>query len=160
NDLPSRLAGVHCGPWPEPSISASLLPLRTGTEGPITGVLILGLSPRLQFNSTYSDFLNSIAQHISSSLSEAEARLQERERVERLAELDRAKMEFFSNVSHEFRTPLTLLLAPLEELIQRRETLPLDLSTELDAAIRNGRRLLTLVNNLLDFSQSESRRER
>jgi CheY-like chemotaxis protein/GAF domain-containing protein len=121
--------------------------------------MVLGTSPRLPFDALYQDFLRVIAHHVGMAIGEAEARRGERERAERLAELDRAKVEFFSNVSHEFRTPLTLLLGPLEELLARRHALPTDLGATIAAAARNGRRLLTLVNTLLDFSQAESHRQ-
>ncbi|MGH7736457.1 MAG: SpoIIE family protein phosphatase, partial [Candidatus Tyrphobacter sp.] len=75
------------------------------------------------------------------------------ERATALADLDRAKTSFFSNVSHEFRTPLTLMLGPLEELAKtvNAEQLPL-----VSAARRNSLRLLKLVNTLLRFSRLEA----
>ena len=78
-----------------------------------------------------------------------------RERAEALAELDLAKTRFFNNVSHEFRTPLTLMLGPLETLAGAvdPEHLPL-----VEVARRNALRLLKLVNTLLDFSRIESGR--
>jgi signal transduction histidine kinase/chemotaxis response regulator CheB len=159
SDLAARLPGVQVGPWPESPSSAMLLPLWSGAEGMIAGIAVLGLSPRLRFDPTYEDFVRVIGQHVSTALGEAEARSRERERSDRLAELDRAKVDFFSNVSHEFRTPLTLLLGPLEEMLARRRSLPADLGEAIEAAARNGHRLLALVNTLLDFSQTESHRE-
>jgi PAS domain S-box-containing protein len=77
---------------------------------------------------------------------------------EKLAELDQAKTMFFSNVSHEFRTPLTLLLGPLEDTLAKGEELsPADRET-LSVAHRNAMRLLRLVNTLLDFSRIEAGR--
>src|SRR5579859_505687 len=76
----------------------------------------------------------------------------------RLAELDRAKTEFFSNVSHEFRTPLTLMLGPLEDELAERATLPPSGRLRLETAHRNALRLLKLVNTLLDFSKLEAER--
>ena len=73
-----------------------------------------------------------------------------------LAEVDRAKTAFFSNVSLEFRTPLTLLLGPLEDALQKPAA---GLHGEsLASAHRNGLRLLRLVNSLLDFSRIEAGR--
>ncbi|BAY11417.1 ATP-binding protein [Calothrix sp. NIES-2098] len=90
---------------------------------------------------------------------EQAAREQERQRAETLAELDRAKTLFFSNVSHEFRTPLTLLLAPLQDtLSERTHPLPQEQRDRLELAQRNAMRLLKLVNTLLDFSRIEARR--
>ncbi|MBD2315081.1 PAS domain S-box protein [Desertifilum sp. FACHB-1129] len=90
---------------------------------------------------------------------EQAAREQERQRAEQLAELDRAKTLFFSNVSHEFRTPLTLSLAPLQDALSDR-THPLDpvQRERLELVHRNSLRLLKLVNTLLDFSRIEAGR--
>lgn len=74
----------------------------------------------------------------------------------RMKELDVAKTKFFSNVSHEFRTPLTLILGPLEEALQEPTPI-LSLKRErLEVIYRNALRLLKLVNNLLDFSKIEA----
>ena len=78
--------------------------------------------------------------------------------MEALAEIDRAKTAFFSNVSHEFRTPLTLMLGPLEDALAEAGALPEDQRQRLDVAHRNALRLLRLVNSLLDFSRIESGR--
>jgi PAS domain S-box-containing protein len=73
---------------------------------------------------------------------------------ERLRELDRAKTAFFDNISHEFRTPLTLQLGPLEEsLADTEDPLPPRQRERVEMARRNGLRLLRLVNALLDFSR-------
>jgi len=72
-----------------------------------------------------------------------------------LAELDKAKTAFFSNVSHEFRTPLTLMMSPLE--IALNDPSALD-HTTLEMIMRNGQRLMKLVNTLLDFSRIEAGR--
>jgi PAS domain S-box-containing protein len=163
-DLPTRFPGP-----PVPSASphgtlpphaAMLLPLRLATDTPATAVLVAGLSPHRPFDKDFRSFLDLVVQQITLGLIDARAREIEHERIERLSELDRAKTEFFANVSHEFRTPLTLLLAPLEELLGRRDHLPPTLVQEIDVAARNARRLLGLVNNLLDFSQLETRRRR
>src|SRR5208282_5862288 len=73
--------------------------------------------------------------------------------------IDRAKTAFFSNVSHEFRTPLTLMLGPLEdELAEHDSPLPPARHARLETAHRNSLRLLKLVNTLLDFSRIEAGR--
>jgi PAS domain S-box-containing protein len=86
--------------------------------------------------------------------------IDDQKRVEEsLAALDRAKTTFFSNVSHEFRTPLTLMLGPLEEIQQEaRERLSPERHELLATVRRNGLRLLKLVNTLLDFSRMEAGR--
>ncbi|UXI70526.1 response regulator [Tahibacter amnicola] len=152
------LAAVHGGS-PAPT-SALLLPVRTAGSTAAAAMLVLGLNPHLPFTDTYRSFVDLIVEQIAAGIAQARLHEQERERVDRLAELDRAKSQFFANVSHEFRTPLTLLLAPLDELLRRRDRLPPGLGDEVDTAARNARRLLTLVTNLLDFSQIESTRRR
>jgi PAS domain S-box-containing protein len=86
--------------------------------------------------------------------------IDDQKRVEEsLAALDRAKTTFFSNVSHEFRTPLTLMLGPLEEIQKdAREQLSPESNELLATVRRNGLRLLKLVNTLLDFSRMEAGR--
>ena len=86
--------------------------------------------------------------------------IDDQKRVEEsLAALDRAKTTFFSNVSHEFRTPLTLMLGPLEEIQKEaREQLSPERHELLATVRRNGLRLLKLVNTLLDFSRMEAGR--
>ena len=76
---------------------------------------------------------------------------------DRLAQLDQAKTVFFSDVSHEFRTPLTLMLGPLDQLIAAKATGRPEGELELlKVARRNALRLLKLVNSLLDFSRIEA----
>jgi PAS domain S-box-containing protein len=82
---------------------------------------------------------------------------EQRLRSDALAVLDRAKTEFFSNVSHEFRTPLALMLGPLESLVSSGN-LRDEARVELELVQRNGQRLLKLVNTLLDFSRIEAGR--
>ncbi len=83
----------------------------------------------------------------------------EQRRAEALAALDGAKTAFFSNVSHEFRTPLTLMLGPIADaLIDREEPLPPRQRERLEMIQRSGQRLHKLVNTLLDFSRIEAGR--
>ena len=90
---------------------------------------------------------------------EQAAREEERQRAEYLAELDRAKTLFFSNISHEFRTPLTLLLAPLQDALSDNiNFLSPPQRERIEVAHRNAIRLLKLVNTLLDFSRIEAGR--
>ena len=143
--------------WPRPSIKAAVLPIpSTGETGRI-GVLIVGLNPFRVFDDNYHGFLSLIAGQISAAVANAQAYEEERRRAEALAEVDRAKTAFFSNVSHEFRTPLTLMLGPLEETL-RRHSLPEPVKEELTVVHRNALRLLKLVNSLLDFSRVEAGR--
>lgn len=76
---------------------------------------------------------------------------------ERLKAMDQAKTEFFSNISHEFRTPLTLMLGPIEEELKASNVASLT-HHRMKMAYRNAARLLKLVNTLLDFSRLEAGR--
>ena len=77
----------------------------------------------------------------------------------KLGELDAAKTAFFNNVSHEFRTPLTLMLGPLEDsLAETSEPLAPKQRLRIELAHANALRLLKLVNALLDFSRLEAKR--
>ena len=144
------------GFWQQAPSSAVILPFAVTSEDHRTGVLIAGLNPYRLFDENYRGFLGLTAGQIAAALSNAEAYEAERRRAEALAELDRAKTAFFSNVSHEFRTPLTLMLGPLEEILSA----PSDpaLRDRLGLIHRNGMRLLRLVNSLLDFSRIEAGR--
>ncbi|HEY8050606.1 MAG TPA: ATP-binding protein, partial [Ramlibacter sp.] len=118
-------------------------------------VLAIGLSPRLAFADRYADFLRSVAANIAVKVGEAQALEHERRRAAELADIDRAKTVFFSDVSHEFRTPITLMIGPLEEAIAASSG---EVRESLVIARRNAGRLLKLVNTLLDFSRIEAGR--
>jgi PAS domain S-box len=160
--LAERFGELHAGPWPEPVETAVVLPIARPGERVPYGFLVSGTSPRRPLDHDYRGFLGLAAGQVATAVSNVLALAEERRRAEALAELDRAKTDFFSNVSHEFRTPLTLMLGPLEELLNGREgdALPGAVRRQLDVAHRNSLRLLKLVNSLLDFSRIEAGRIR
>ena len=147
------------GAWDRAPKQAAILPISPTGEAGRTGVLIVGLNPFRLFDDSYRGFLELAAGQIAAALSNAQAYEEERKRAEALAELDRAKTTFFSNVSHEFRTPLTLMLGPIEDLLAA-SSLDAGSHTQLELVHRNGVRLLRLVNSLLDFSRIEAGRMR
>jgi PAS domain S-box-containing protein len=120
------------------------------------GFMIAALNPFRRFASAYAGFVDLLAGQIAASLDNARAYEDERRRAEALAEIDRAKTVFFSNVSHEFRTPLTLLLGPLEDLLGDADAAGAPARDRLRIVHRNALRLLKLVNSLLDFSRIEA----
>ncbi len=158
-NLESRFKEVPPGPWADPPRAAAVLPLRSSLQGQLAGFMIVGLSSRIDFDENYRDFLNLISNQVATMIANARSYEEERKRAEALAEIDRAKTLFFSNVSHEFRTPLTLMLGPLEELVtEGRSRLAHEDHQQVEVARRNALRLLKLVNTLLDFSRIEAGR--
>jgi signal transduction histidine kinase/DNA-binding response OmpR family regulator/Tfp pilus assembly protein PilF len=75
------------------------------------------------------------------------------EQANKLSELDEIKSRFFTNISHEFRTPLTLILGPLEQLLNK--TKEYSAKKALNLIYRNANKLLTLINQLLEISKIE-----
>jgi PAS domain S-box-containing protein len=147
------------GAWRRPPRQAVILPIPASGPAGRTGFLIAGLNPFRPFDDNYGGFLDLVTRQIGAAVANAEAYEQERRRADALAALDNAKTLFFSNISHEFRTPITLMLSPLEEILaeggneassERRELVRV--------AHRNALRLLKLVNTLLDFSRIEAGR--
>ena len=160
-DLAQRFESVPCGVWNESPARAILLPISSQTQDAPAGVIVAALNPYRPLDVSYAGFLNLVAGQIAASIANARAYQEERKRAEALSEIDRAKTAFFSNVSHEFRTPLTLMLGPLQDLLSRSQThLSPTAAQQLELVNRNGARLLRLVNTLLDFSRIEAGRVR
>jgi len=147
-----EIGDLPMGPWGDPPSALVIHPVDADS------LFIAGISARKHLNDDYLGFLELVAKQIGTAISAARAYEEEKRRVEALAELDRAKTTFFSNVSHEFRTPLTLMLGPLEEALAIGNDLPAKVNEHLAVAHRNGLRLQKLVNTLLDFSRIEAGR--
>jgi PAS domain S-box-containing protein len=154
---PSELGPFSLGWWQMPPAEMLVIPF-SGTEGgKPAGFLVAGLNPHRVLDGSYRGFLELVAAQLAAAVARADEYDRERARAQALAEVDRAKTAFFSNVSHEFRTPLTLMLGPLEDALADG-TLPADHAARVLTAHRNGLRLLRLVNGLLDFSRIEAGR--
>jgi PAS domain S-box-containing protein len=152
--------GAHSVPsplWSSPVSQALVLPVQR--QGSLAGValLIVGVSPRRALDDSYRGFFDLIAAQFAAAIVDAQQKEADRRRAEALAEIDHAKTTFFSNVSHEFRTPLTLMLGPIEAASADPATPP-QVRAGLELAQRNSLRLLKLVNSLLDFSRIEAGR--
>lgn len=145
------------GAWGRPPHQAIAVPIPQSGGSGQAGVLLVGLNPFRKLDDGYLGFLNLVAGQIASSITNALAYEEERKRVQALAEIDRAKTLFFSNVSHEFRTPLTLMLGPIEDILNDPDTISIN-QERMAIAHRNALRLLKLVNALLDFSRIEAGR--
>jgi len=158
-NLPERFESVPSGSWDKSPWRALLLPITSQGQDKPAGVIVAALNPYRPLDVSYAGFINLVAGQIAASIASARAYSAETKRAEALAEIDRAKTAFFSNVSHEFRTPLTLMLGPLHDLLARSQThLSPMAKDQLDLVSRNGSRLLRLVNTLLDFSRLEAGR--
>jgi signal transduction histidine kinase len=155
---PEAVANLRLDHWQQPPTQALIAPIVSAQGGSPLGFLVAGLNPHRAANTDYRGFVELLAGQVSAAIVRADDFERTRARVEALAEIDRAKTAFFSNVSHEFRTPLTLMLGPLEDALAEAGALPEDQRQRLDVAHRNALRLLRLVNSLLDFSRIESGR--
>ncbi len=159
--LAERFSTVPRGPWSDAPHTGVVMQIPSNKAHEPAGLLVAGVSPRLRLDEHYRDFFELLRTQLATAIANARAYEEEKKRAEALAEIDRAKTAFFSNVSHEFRTPLTLMLGPVEDLLAKSHT---DLSpaaaSQLEIVNRNGLRLLRLVNTLLDFSRIEAGRVR
>ncbi len=157
DDVIARFGELPAGGWQTPPSQAMVLPLRAESGQP-AGAIVLAASAGRVLDEAYISFLHLVAQQTAALVNGAVAYQAQLRRAEELAELDRAKTTFFSNVSHEFRTPLTLIMGPVEELRARLDPADEVAAAELEVIHRNGLRLGKLVNTLLDFSRIEAGR--
>ncbi|MFD7658678.1 SpoIIE family protein phosphatase, partial [Actinosynnema sp. NPDC059797] len=158
-DVAERVGALPAGGWRTPPAEAVVLPLTGDADGEPVGVVVLAASAGHALDDAYESFLQLVARQTAALVNAAIAYEDQQRRAEELAELDRAKTAFFSNVSHEFRTPLTLIMGPVAELRDRfADDGPV--REELEVVHRNGLRLGKLVNALLDFSRIEADRVR
>lgn len=140
---------------------AVILPLDAGTDVRPYGFLVAGVNPLRALDERYRELYRLTAERVATAIRSAREFEEQRKRAESLAEIDRAKTVFFSNVSHEFRTPLTLMLGPTEDLIRGvYGELTAAQREQLELLRRNELRLQRLVNALLEFSRIEAGRSR
>ena len=160
DELGKIFGTFHCGPYAEPPEQALVFPLTLHGTTHNEYFLVAGVSSRRSLDEKYRLFYELLAASVTNTLTKARAYEEERKKAEALAEIDKAKTVFFSNISHEFRTPLTLMLSPLEELLnQKNNHFSESEKQNIETAQRNAMRLLKLVNTLLDFSRIESGRQ-
>ncbi len=134
----------------------ALLVVPLVSDGKITGSISLrqNSAPRRWLPSDI-DLAQIVATQAALAVQQSRLYQTTRQQAERLLEADRLKTEFFQNISHEFRTPLTLTIGPLESACSRKEDLPYEQAA---IALRNSRRLLRLVNQLLDLQRLDAGR--
>ncbi|PWW66858.1 PAS domain S-box-containing protein [Actinokineospora spheciospongiae] len=161
DDVAERAPWLTTRDWAQRPNEALVLPLTGETGGRTIGVVVLVAHAGRRLDEAYRSFLTLVARQTSDLVNAAIAYEAQQRRAEELAELDRAKTLFFSNISHEFRTPLTLIMGPLQELRTAAAAAGDErASAELEVVHRNGLRLGRLVNTLLDFSRIEAGRMR
>ncbi len=153
----ARFAELPRGDWSQPPVRALMVPLRQQGGEPY-GFLVAGLNRFRALDESYHGFVSLVAAHLAAGIASARSYQAQQRRAEELAELDRAKTTFFSNISHEFRTPLTLIMGPVVELRGRADVLDEPARESLDMVHRNSLRLNKLVTMLLDFSRIEAGR--
>ncbi|MBE9076608.1 response regulator [Romeria aff. gracilis LEGE 07310] len=125
-------------------------------EGKIIGSITLRqvTQPR-HWQTDEVNFVRAVAHQAAIAVQQGHLYQTTRQQAEQLLELDEQKTAFFQNISHEFRTPLTLTIGPLESAVERQEGLNYEQSV---IALRNSRRLLRLVNQLLDLQRLDAGR--
>jgi PAS domain S-box-containing protein len=154
--LDRRIADLPSGPWHSPPTAALLMPIAEHGVADAAGVFIAALNPYRPRDEDEATFVRLLVGQVAAALANVRSYEATRRRAEALAELDRQKSAFFSNISHEFRTPLTLMLGPTEDALATPERVLT--GDVLDSVYRNQQRLLKLVNTLLDFSRLEAGR--
>ena len=135
--------------WPVPPADAMVLPLTADLDNPAIGAIVLAASAGRPLDEGYSSFLTLVAQQTAAVINSALAYQVQQNRAEELAELDRAKTVFFSNISHEFRTPLALIMGPAAELQDKLAGAAPAIGHDLGLIQRNGMRQLAPVRAAL-----------
>lgn len=149
----------HCGAWPERPRQILALPFTTPGEATPHGFLLVALNPRAPLDDAYRHFIDTVAALVATAVASVAAIAAERRRAEAMAELDRSKSQFFANASHELRTPVTLILGPLAELLEAPGTaLAPEVRDYIELAHRNAGRLHKLVDAIMDFASIEAGR--
>ena len=127
-----------------------------GTRRPM-GVLILGINPYWRPDEAYTAFAAMAARQLGVIVTDAVSYQNERKRQLALAELDRARTEFLQNVTHELRAPLTMLLTPLQDILDEPGVvLPAAARNTVETSVRAADRLQRVVEALLDLSRAKS----
>lgn len=154
---PARFGDLPAGAWPEPPTRALVVPIPQRGGVPC-GFLVAALNRYRPLDDEYRGFVTLVAGHLAAAIASVRSYQAQQRRAAELAELDRAKTTFFANISHEFRTPLGLILGPVAELRAHPAGIDEHTRGELDLVHRNAMRLNKLVTALLDFSRIEAGR--
>jgi signal transduction histidine kinase len=148
------------GEWKAAATQFVYIPITAVGSAHPYAIVFAALNPYRIFDNNFKQFCELIGERVSLEINKMLAIEVERKRAKELEQIDKAKTVFFSNISHEFRTPLTLILNPLEEMLNQpvSNLSPIE-KQHLETSHRNAMRLFRLVNTLLDFSRIESGRQ-
>lgn len=128
-------------------------------HGELTAALVLELSPHLPFNDQFRTYVDLVASQFHRIVVDTSNYDLEKSRREKLAEMDAAKSRLFQNISHEFRTPLTMIHGPQQSLLNRVDlNLTDDERADLVSAVRATERLQRLVDGLLEVARGQADR--
>lgn len=135
--------------------AAALLLVPLINDGQIIGSISLRQARPRHWRMEEVNLAQAVANQAAIAVQQARLYQTTRQQAEQLLALDKQKTTFFQNISHEFRTPLTLTIGPLETAVQQGKGLSPEQSI---MALRNSRRLLRLVNQLLDLQRLDAER--
>ncbi|PAX59587.1 response regulator [Brunnivagina elsteri] len=151
HDSPPELSGFDL---PLRGRSRSLMVVPLLTDGKSIGSITLRQDNKARrWQASEVELAKSVAAQAAIAVQQSRLYQKTLEQAERLLESDKQKTEFFQNISHEFRTPITLIQGPLESAVANKEGLSYSQSA---IALRNSRRLLRLVNQLLDLQRLDA----
>jgi PAS domain S-box-containing protein len=153
-----KIGKLPTGAWDTPPDKVIVIPILPAAMKDAYGVLVVAVNPFRLLDEKYTGFFSLVADQMATSFTHVHVLEEERQRAAALAEIDKAKTIFFTNISHEFRTPLTLMLGSLEQMLSARSGRSARERMSIETTYRNAMRLLRLVNNLLDFSRIEAGR--
>ncbi|CAK9786228.1 hypothetical protein CC85DRAFT_260792 [Cutaneotrichosporon oleaginosum] len=155
DNIQNLINGFPIRQWDELPDQAIVVPINNDPENKVPqAVMVLGLNLRRPFDGPYEDWVNMLRGYLSATLAavttfEEDMRL----RLEK-EKLERAKSAWFRGAAHEFRTPLTLIAGPLEDILQTK--LNSSQRQQLQMVRRNITRLEQLMTSLLDLTRLES----
>eukprot|EP01117_Protostelium_nocturnum_P014434 TRINITY_DN548_c0_g1_i1.p1 TRINITY_DN548_c0_g1~~TRINITY_DN548_c0_g1_i1.p1 ORF type:complete len:1147 (-),score=319.36 TRINITY_DN548_c0_g1_i1:98-3538(-) len=144
-----------CGHWNSPVNLCCMVPLLSNERG-VTGILMIGINQHLHFTQEYQDFVKVLGNQISSFVTTLKLREENLRRMEELKKLNRNRTNFYTAVPHEFRTPITLTLGPLESILNKeKDQLTPYQYKRIEVIYRNALKVMRLVDNILDFNKLE-----
>lgn len=154
-DFASLIEGFPTREWPELPQRAVVIPLlNDASEAVPSGAIVLGLNARRRIDDEYTKWIQSLRHTLGTTLVSIQSAEEERAHQRERAKLEKAKMLLIQSAAHEFRLPLTLIAAPLEELL--RSDLRPEQRRNASLAYRHQRILHRLVDSLVDYSRIES----